>query len=127
MKVDNVKVYRFDRHRIRASLGCIKVGEFYYGKTSMDYLGPGIKNTDGKDTLFLCNFSVSRRYRNNGIGSRMLKYLLDTIQPNTIVVLKCLDKRLEFYKRNGFKVASINYYCDGEYVYTMYYEKSESL
>ena len=93
---------------MHANLGDKEIGSFRYQncfflpKELVKLVGEAIYK---KKVLFLYNFGVNKKYRNNSIGSEMLKYFLGNCVPKgSIVLLDCLEERLAFYKRNGFKV-----------------------
>ena len=58
------------------------------------------------------NIAVSRELQGNGIGTRMLEYIIDTIRSRGYAVLNVgtcdqCEKEISFYKKAGFRISSI--------------------
>jgi GNAT superfamily N-acetyltransferase len=55
--------------------------------------------------LHIEDFIVCPKYRGNGIGKALLKYVKDYSKNNDVfkIILDCHKDLLDFYKKNGFK------------------------
>lgn len=73
---------------------------FYYGVTKIADISISAVNTD---EAFLYNFEVDEKYRNHGIGSEILKYVLNQYKVNELTVEETNYNAIRFYKRFGFK------------------------
>lgn len=122
--MDNkITVYNHKNFQIRGCLNHNWVGSFmyqyggyYYTEQLIKY---GVDISHNTPTITLFNFGVVSDYRNNGIGSQMLRYFFDGVMRlGDVVVLDCYEERVNFYKRNGFKVA-----YNEKGIFTMYYKK----
>ena len=73
---------------------------FYYGVTKIAGISISAVNTD---EAFLYNFDVNEKYRNHGIGSEILKYVLKQYKINELTVEETNYNAIRLYKRFGFK------------------------
>ena len=73
---------------------------FYYGVTKIADISISAVNTD---EAFLYNFDVNEKYRNHGIGSEILKYVLEQYKVNELTVEETNYNAIRLYKRFGFK------------------------
>lgn len=73
---------------------------FYYGVTKIADISISAVNTD---EAFLYNFEVNEKYRNHGIGSEILKYILKQYKVNELTVEETNYNAIRLYKRFGFK------------------------
>ena len=73
---------------------------FYYGVTKIADISISAVNTD---EAFLYNFDVDEKYRNHGIGSEILKYVLEQYKVNELTVEETNYNAIRLYKRFGFK------------------------
>ena len=73
---------------------------FYYGVTKIADISISAVNTD---EAFLYNFEVDKKYRNHGIGSEILKYVLKQYKINELTVEETNYNAIRLYKRFGFK------------------------
>lgn len=73
---------------------------FYYGVTKIADISISAVNTD---EAFLYNFEVDEKYRNHGIGSEILKYILKQYKVNELTVEETNYNAIRLYKRFGFK------------------------
>ena len=73
---------------------------FYYGVTKIAGISISAVNTD---EAFLYNFEVNEKYRNHGIGSEILKYVLKQYKVNELTVEETNYNAIRLYKRFGFK------------------------
>ena len=73
---------------------------FYYGVTKIADISISAVNTD---EAFLYNFDVNEKYRNHGIGSEILKYVLEQYKINELTVEETNYNAIRLYKRFGFK------------------------
>ena len=73
---------------------------FYYGVTKIADISISAVNTD---EAFLYNFDVDEKYRNHGIGSEILKYVLEQYKVNELTVEETNCNAIRLYKRFGFK------------------------
>ena len=73
---------------------------FYYGVTKIADISISAVNTD---EAFLYNFEVDKKYRNHGIGSEILKYVLEQYKVNELTVEETNYNAIRLYKRFGFK------------------------
>lgn len=73
---------------------------FYYGVTKIADISISAVNTD---EAFLYNFEVDKKYRNHGIGSEILKYVLKQYKVNELTVEETNYNAIRLYKRFGFK------------------------
>ncbi len=70
-----------------------------------------------KSILYLAYFTIEKKYRRRGFGSEFLKQLKDEYPNSTIVfsvekpheVNDIPNKRIEFYRRNGFDLANFEF------------------
>lgn len=71
--------------------------------------------TEIYDRIEIEYIAVDNYYKNKGIGSKLLKSIENNdIKNITLEVRKSNDAAINFYKKNGYKIASIrkNYYND---------------
>lgn len=73
---------------------------FYYGVTKIADISISAVNTD---EAFLYNFEVDEKYWNHGIGSEILKYVLEQYKVNELIVEETNYNAIRLYKRFGFK------------------------
>lgn len=73
---------------------------FYYGVTKIADISISAVNTD---EAFLYNFEVDEKYRNHGIGSEILKYVLEQYKVNELTVEETNYNAIRLYKQFGFK------------------------
>ena len=73
---------------------------FYYGVTKIAGISISAVNTD---EAFLYNFEVDEKYWNHGIGSEILKYVLEQYKVNELTVEETNYNAIRLYKRFGFK------------------------
>lgn len=73
---------------------------FYYGVTKIAGISISAVNTD---EAFLYNFEVNEKYRNHGIGSEILKYVMKQYKVNELTVEETNYNAIRLYKRFGFK------------------------
>ena len=73
---------------------------FYYGLTNVATISISAINSD---EAFLYNFEVDEKYRNQGIGSEILKYVLEQYKVNELIVEETNYNAIRLYKRFGFK------------------------
>lgn len=73
---------------------------FYYGVTKIANISISAVNTD---EAFLYNFEVDEKYWNHGIGSEILKYVLEQYKVNELTVEETNYNAIRLYKRFGFK------------------------
>ena len=73
---------------------------FYYGVTKIANISISAVNTD---EAFLYNFEVNEKYWNHGIGSEILKYVLEQYKVNELTVDETNYNAIRLYKRFGFK------------------------
>lgn len=73
---------------------------FYYGVTKIADISISAVNTD---EAFLYNFEVDEKYWNHGIGSEILKYVLEQYKVNELTVEETNYNAIRLYKRFGFK------------------------
>ena len=73
---------------------------FYYGVTKIANISISAVNTD---EAFLYNFEVNEKYWNHGIGSEILKYVLEQYKVNELTVEETNYNAIRLYKRFGFK------------------------
>lgn len=73
---------------------------FYYGVTKIADISISAVNTD---EAFLYNFEVNKKYRNHGIGSEILKYIMKQYKVNELTVEETNYNAIRLYKRFGFK------------------------
>ena len=78
------------------------IGELYVFRnlTDMDF-------ADGKETAYLCAFRVREDYRGKGIGSKLLREVLDSLKAAgfkkaTIGVGPDEERNIRLYRRFGF-------------------------
>ena len=71
------------------------------------------------DRIEIDNFFVDENYRNQGIGKKLLSYLVviginNHVINITLEVRKSNEVAINFYKKNGYKIVSTrkNYYKD---------------
>ena len=56
-----------------------------------------------KKGIKLERFAVLEKYRSNGIGSKMTKFILKNLKENQLIYLYAQDSAIKFYKKLGFK------------------------
>lgn len=91
-----------------------------------------------KNLVYLIYLAISQELRNKGLGTKALKYLKNKYKQKTLIL--CCEKplqaddmrmhRIEFYKRNGFKIADFQFDCFSETYLSLYngkYFKDEFL
>lgn len=60
----------------------------------------------GKSNSFLHNFEVKEQYRRKGYGTKILKYMIENFDIETLYVDKD-SEAIKLYKRFGFKVVDM--------------------
>lgn len=73
---------------------------FYYGVTNVANISISAIHSN---EAFLYNFVVDEKYRNHGIGSEILKYVLKHYKVNELTVEETNYNAIRFYERFGFK------------------------
>lgn len=73
---------------------------FYYGVTNVANISISAIHSN---EAFLYNFEVDEKYRNQGIGSEILKYILKQYKVNELIVEETNYNAIRLYKRFGFK------------------------
>ena len=73
---------------------------FYYGVTNIANISISAIHSN---EAFLYNFEVDEKYRNQGIGSEILKYVLEQYKVNELIVEETNYNAIRLYKRFGFK------------------------
>lgn len=73
---------------------------FYYGVTNIANISISAIHSN---EAFLYNFEVDEKYRNQGIGSEILKYILKQYKVNELIVEETNYNAIRLYKRFGFK------------------------
>ena len=56
-----------------------------------------------KKGIKLERFAVLEKYRLNGIGAKMTKFILNNLKENQLIYLYAQDSAIKFYKKLGFK------------------------
>ena len=56
-----------------------------------------------KKGIKLERFAVLEKYRSNGIGAKMTKFILKNLKENQLIYLYAQDSAIKFYKKLGFK------------------------
>ena len=56
-----------------------------------------------KKGIKLERFAVLEKYRSNGIGSKMTKFILKNLKENQLIYLYAQDSAIKFYEKLGFK------------------------
>ena len=56
-----------------------------------------------KKGIKLERFAVLEKYRSNGIGTKMTKFILKNLKENQLIYLYAQDSAIKFYKKLGFK------------------------
>lgn len=73
---------------------------FYYGVTNVANISISAIHSN---EAFLYDFVVDEKYRNHGIGSEILKYVLKQYKVNELTVEETNYNAIRFYERFGFK------------------------
>ena len=56
-----------------------------------------------KKGIKLERFAVLEKYRSNGIGTKMTKFILKNLKENQLIYLYAQDSAIKFYEKLGFK------------------------
>ena len=56
-----------------------------------------------KKGIKLERFAVLEKYRSNGIGAKMTKFILKNLKENKLIYLYAQDSAIKFYEKLGFK------------------------
>ena len=56
-----------------------------------------------KKGIKLERFAVLQKYRSNGIGKKMTKFILKNLKENKLIYLYAQDSAIKFYEKLGFK------------------------
>ena len=56
-----------------------------------------------KKGIKLERFAVLEKYRSNGIGTKMTKFILKNLEETQLIYLYAQDSAIKFYKKLGFK------------------------
>ena len=56
-----------------------------------------------KKGIKLERFAVLEKYRSNGIGEKMTKFILKNLKENQLIYLYAQDSAIKFYEKLGFK------------------------
>lgn len=103
---------------------CIGHFEYQVSRTERGHLIESGADVVISDTVYyLHSFLVDDNYRNNGIGSLMLKSFKGFLKNGAVISLDCRKSRLAFYKRNGFKIAQKLDFFLFDDCYQMYHKK----
>lgn len=58
---------------------------------------------DGEEPVLLKEISISRRLRGDGLGSKLLRRIMNDFEGSTIEA-EVFEARLDWYRRHGFEV-----------------------
>ena len=64
----------------------------------------------------LKNIIVNKNYRDKGIGTKLLNYIVDNYKDINSIMLEVRESNnaaIEFYKKNNFKVINVRKRCFG--------------
>ena len=70
------------------------------------------------EVMDIINIVVDKEYRNKGIGTKLLNYIVDNYKDINSIMLEVNENNnnaIDFYKKNDFKIINTrkNYYKDG--------------
>lgn len=71
-------------------------------------------NGKTKSIAYLTNVHTLKKYRNNGIGTELLQYVINYCKEQRceLIMVYPSDNSVEWYKRNGFSSESEAYECN---------------
>lgn len=94
-------------------------GELYVAKHEDKLVAVFVLETTGKDTIEIKNIAVTKELQGNGIGTRLLEFILDNARSRGfkfLIVGTCDQcfKEIAFYKKSGFRISAVrqNFYAE---------------